>query len=242
MQKRVAVATETPHCSSCMLGHVCFPVGMSPEEALIMDELVQERVRLSRGEHLYDMGDAPKALYAIRVGSIKTQVSNAAGSVQITGFHMPGEIVGMDGLLEEQHDSSAIAMEDSEVCLLPLDDADPLLGSMPSLHRQIRRLMSREITRSHQAMMTLGSLRSPERLATFLLDLSNRYAQRGYASNAFVLRMSREEIGRYLGLTLETVSRLFSRFAQEGVVEVSQRDVRILDQAALHKLAGCVET
>jgi len=200
--------------------------------------LVKERIRLKKGELLYRQGDPLFALYGLRTGSIKTQLEDASGQVQITGFFLPGEVVGLDGMLESQHASNAVAMEDSEVCVVRLEDIDEVSRYAPSLQQQVRRIMSKEISRSHQALLALGSMRSEARLAAFLLNLSQRLSALGYSSTDFVMRMSREEIGNYLGLTLETVSRLFSRFSREGLIWVSQREVKILDMEALKQLAG----
>ncbi|CAB3639385.1 helix-turn-helix domain-containing protein [Achromobacter pestifer] len=238
MQKRVPVAPDAAHCSTCMLGHVCVPVGMAAAEVEKLDELVKERVRLEKGKTLYSLDHPLDAVYGVRFGSIKTQLEDATGQIQITGFHLPGEIVGMDGMLDGKHVSAAVALEDSEVCVIRLSEVDRVAAHLPSLQQQFRRLMSREITRSHQMLASLGSMRSEQRLAAFLLNLSQRYASLGYSSTEFVLRMSREEIGSYLGLTLETVSRLFSRFAREGLIKINQREVRILDLPALKQLLG----
>ena len=141
-------------------------------------------------------------------------------------------------MIEGEHSSSAIAMEDSEVCVVRIEDIDDVSRYVPSLQHQIRRIMSKEIARSHQVLLALGSMRSEQRLAAFLINMSQRLAALGYSSTDFVMRMGREEIGNYLGLTIETVSRLFSRFARDGLIRVSQREVRILDIAALHELVG----
>ena len=238
MQKRVPLPPEAPNCSTCMLGHVCIPVGMAAAEVEQLDELVKERVRVEKGKPLYVLQDALDAVYGVRYGSIKTQIEDAAGHMQITGFHLPGEIVGLDGMLEGKHVSSAVAMEDSEVCVIRLSQIDQVASHLPSLQHQMRRLMSRELSRSYQMLASLGSMRSEQRLAAFLLNLSQRYAALGYSSTEFVLRMSREEIGNYLGLTLETASRLFSRFAREGLIRINQREVRLLDIPALKQLLG----
>jgi CRP/FNR family transcriptional regulator len=140
----------------------------------------------------------------------------------------------MDGI----HSSTAVAMEDSEVCVVKLDDIDEISRYVPTLQHQVRRLMSKEIARSHQVLLALGSMRSEQRLAAFLINLSQRLSALGYSSTEFVMRMSREETGNYLGLTLETVSRLFSRFARDGVIRVNQREIKILDMAALNELVG----
>jgi len=221
-----------------MLSEVCLPLGMARNDVSKLDELIKERIRLPKGTALFHLGDKTEAVYGIRSGSIKTQLEDASGQVQITGFLLPGEILGMDGLLDNTHASHAIALEDSEVCVIRLDEMDNLSLQLPVLQQQFRRLMSKEINRSHQLVMSLGALRSEQRLAAFLLNLSNRLAALGYSPYEFVLRMSREEIGNYLGLTLETVSRLFSRFAREGLLKIQQREVHIIDMQALRVLAG----
>lgn len=238
MLKRVPVTSESTHCSTCMMGSVCLPVGMPLSEVAKLDELVKERLRVEKGQPLFQHGTALDALFALRTGSIKTQIIEASGQQQITGFYLPGEIVGLDGMLDGIHSSTAIAMEDSEVCIVKLEDIDEISRYVPSLQHQVRRLMSKEIARSHQVLLALGSMRSEQRLAAFLINLSQRLAALGYSSTDFIIRMSREEIGNYLGLTLETVSRLFSRFAREGVIRVNQREVKILDMAALNELVG----
>jgi CRP/FNR family transcriptional regulator len=221
-----------------MMGNVCLPAGMPMHEVEQLDSLVKERVRLQKGQILYQQGQVLDALYGLRLGSIKTQLEEASGHVQISGFFLPGEIIGLDGMPENAHASNAVAMEDSEVCVIYLKDVDDIARYVPSLQGQVRRVMSKEIARSHQVLVALGSMRSEARVASFLLNLSQRLAALGYSSTDFVMRMSREEIGNYLGLTLETVSRLFSRFARDGLIRVSQREVQILDLSALKELAG----
>uniref|UniRef100_UPI003340D546 helix-turn-helix domain-containing protein n=1 Tax=Castellaniella defragrans TaxID=75697 RepID=UPI003340D546 len=238
MLRRVPVTSELTRCSTCMLNAICLPLGMPRAEMAKMDELIKERIRLSKSSALYHLGDPVDAIYGIRSGSFKTQLEDAGGQVQITGFLLPGEILGLDSLMNNQHVSHAIALEDSEVCVIYISEMDRLSLQLPSLQLQLRRLMSKEINRSHQLLLALGSLRSEQRLAAFLLNLSQRLQLLGYSPYEFILRMSREEIGNFLGLTLETVSRLFSRFARDGLIRVQQREVHILDMGALHILAG----
>ncbi len=221
-----------------MLSEICLPLGMARHDVAKLDELIKERIRVSKGSALFRLGDKVEAVYGVRSGSLKTQLEDASGQVQITGFLLPGEIIGMDGLLENTQQSHAIALEDSEVCVIRIDEMDYLASHIPVLNHQFRRLMSKEINRSHQLVMSLGAMRSEQRLAAFLLNLSQRLAALGYSANEFVLRMSREEIGNYLGLTLETVSRLFSRFAREGLLHIQQRQVLIVDMQTLRGLAG----
>lgn len=221
-----------------MLSEICLPLGMARHDVSKLDELIKERIRVPKGSVLFHLGDKTEAVYGIRSGSMKTQLEDANGQVQITGFLLPGEILGMDGLLENIQASHAIALEDSEVCVIRIDELDMLSQHIPILQQQLRRLMSKEINRSHQLVMSLGGLRSEQRLAAFLINLSQRLFTLGYSSSEFMLRMSREEIGNYLGLTLETVSRLFSRFAREGVLHIQQRQVQIIDMQTLRTLAG----
>lgn len=238
MSKRIDVTPDATHCSTCMLSEICLPEGMAHVDVAKLDELVKTRIRIPRGKALFHLGDPADAVYGIRFGSLKTQLEDSTGHVQITGFLLPGEIIGLDGLVDNRHVSHAVALEDSEVCVIRIDDMDDLTRHFPVLQHQFRKLMSKEISRSHQMVRALGSLRSEQRLAAFLLNLSQRLANLGYSPNEFLLRMSREEIGNYLGLTLETVSRLFSRFARDGLIKINQREVRILDLPALKQLLG----
>ncbi len=218
------------------MGQLCLPVGMSQQDLVKMDTLVQERIRVHKGETLYRMGEPLTAVYAIRFGTLKTHVTMEDGRTQITGFHLPGEVVGLDGLSEMQHASDATALEDTEVCVVRFDDLQTLSGTLPSLQQQFLRLMSKEISQDQVMLITLGSMRAEERLAAFLVNMSERLSMRGYSSSEFVLRMSREEIGSYLGLKLETVSRLFSRFAEAGLIQIRQRHVKLVDMEGVKQV------
>jgi CRP/FNR family transcriptional regulator len=165
-------------------------------------------------------------------------VTSEDGREQVAGYYMLGEIVGMDGVGTSVHGCEAIALEDTEVCVLPYDRLEELARAVPALQKNLHQFLAQEISRDHSLMLLLGSMRAEERLATFLLNLSDRYRRRGYSSTDFVLRMTREEIGSYLGLKLETVSRLFSHFQREGLLKIQGRDVSLLDLAALKQLIG----
>lgn len=203
-----------------------------------MDALVQDRVRVRKGDTLFRLGDPLVALYAIRFGTLKTHVTMEDGRSQVTGFYLPGEVVGFDGLQQMKHTSDATALEDTEVCVVRYDEMQRISSSLPSLQHQFMRLMSKEITQDQVMLITLGSMRAEERLAGFLVNLSERLAARGYSPSEFVLRMSREEIGSYLGLKLETVSRLFSRFAEAGLIQVRQRHVKLIDMTGIRQVFG----
>lgn len=214
------------------------PMGLSDGDLGKLDELVTQRRRIKRGSALFSNGDKFSALYAIRVGFFKTCVTTEGGRDQVTGFQMAGEIMGLDGIVGDRHTCDAVALEDAEVCVMPYDRIEDLSRDVPALQTHVHRIMSREIVRDHGVMLLLGSMRAEERLAAFLLNLVQRLQARGFSSSELVLRMTREEIGSYLGLKLETVSRTFSKFAEEGIVEVKQRHVRILSSDALRAIVN----
>ena len=234
----VSVAQLRTHCLTCSMREMCLPVGLAMDELKQVDAFVAVRKKLSKGERLYSTGQPFSALYAVRVGSLKTVVPTDDGREQVAGYHMRGEIIGLDGIGLDRHGCDAVALEDSEACVLPFGELESLARLVPALQRNLHRFLSREIARDHGLMLMLGSLRTEERLATFLLNLSERYARRGYSPVEFVLRMTREEIGSYMGLTLETVSRLFSRFQRQGMIQVQGRTIRILDIDALRRVCG----
>ena len=223
-------------CSQCNLRELCLPFGLDPREVNQLDELVGSRRKIKRQQHLYRSGDPFEAIYAIRAGSFKTDVILEDGRDQVTGFQMTGEVLGLDGISGEQHSCNAIALEDSEVCVIPFSRLEELSRQVESLQHQFHKIMSREIVRDHGVMMLLGSMRAEERLAAFLLNLTQRLQARGFSASSLILRMTREEIGSYLGLKLETVSRTFSKFQDDGLLEVKQRHIRILDEAGLRQL------
>lgn len=223
-------------CSNCNLRELCMPLGLNDLELAKVDELVSLRRRLKRGEHLYRVGQPFDAIYAIRSGFFKTDVLVEDGRDQVTGFQMTGELLGLDGISSEAHTCNAVALEDSEVCPIPFSHLEGLSREIHTLQHHFHKVMSREIVRDHGVMMLLGMMRAEERLAAFLLNLSQRFTARGYSPAEFNLRMTREEIGSYLGLKLETVSRTFSRFQEEGLIAVQQKNVRILNIPGLQKL------
>jgi CRP/FNR family transcriptional regulator len=223
-------------CSNCNLRELCLPVGLSAEELEKVDGLVSTRQRVHRGEQLYRAGAPFEAIYAIRSGFFKTDILFEDGRDQVTGFQMAGELLGLDGIGTELHTCNATALEDSEVCAIPFNLLEGLSREIQNLQHHFHKVMSREIVRDHGVMMLLGTMRSEERLAAFLLNLSQRFTARGFSQAEFFLRMTREEIGSYLGLKLETVSRAFSKFQDEGLISVQQKHIRILDIPGLRAL------
>ena len=220
-------------CSSCNLRELCLPVGLSHEDLERLDGMVETRKHVPRGDALFRSGDRFQSLYAVRTGFFKTSVSSEDGRDQVTGFQMAGELLGLDGIGSDRHACDAVALEDSQVCVIPFGQLEQLSRDFSTLQHQLHRIMSREIVRDHGVMLLLGSMRAEERLAAFLLNLTQRLQARGFSGSSVVLRMTREEIGSYLGLKLETVSRAFSKFQEEELISVQQKHIRILDVEGL---------
>jgi CRP/FNR family transcriptional regulator, anaerobic regulatory protein len=225
-------------CSSCNLRELCLPMGLNAQEMGQLDTLISTRKRVKRGDALFSVGDRFTSLYAIRSGFFKTCVTTADGRDQVTGFQMAGEIIGLDGIVSDRHACDAVALEDAEVCVMPFDQVEELSRQFTPLQHHVHRIMSREIVRDHSVMLLLGSMRAEERLAAFLLNLVQRLQARGFSPSEFNLRMTREEIGSYLGMKLETVSRTFSKFVDDGIVDVKQRYVHVKDPEALRRIVN----
>lgn len=223
-------------CADCNLRELCLPAGLTNEELDQIESMVNVRRKIRRGDTLYRSGDPFDAVYAIRSGFFKSRVTYEDGRDQVTGFSMVGEILGMDGIGQGTHHCDAVALEDSEVCSIPYVRLEEMSREINGLQRNFHRLMSREIVRESGVMMLLGVMRAEERIAAFLLNLSQRLNTRGYSPLEFHLRMTREEIGSYLGLQLETVSRAFSKLHKDGLIEVEQKFVRICNIEGLKKI------
>jgi CRP/FNR family transcriptional regulator len=230
------VAPLKTSCSSCHLRDLCLPCGMNSPDVERLDSLMFGRRRVLAGQTLYREGDKFQFIYAVRAGTLKSSLMLADGREQVSGFHIAGELVGLDGAAQGHHASATMALEDTEICAIPYSHlTDVAANASGGMQHIITRLMSREIMREHSLMMLLGSMNAEERLAAFLVNLSQRYAARGYSDREFHLRMSRAEIGSYLGMKLETVSRTFSAFQAQRFLEVDKRHVRIIDMEGLKR-------
>jgi CRP/FNR family transcriptional regulator len=225
-------------CSNCNMRELCMPVGLSNDELNRIDDLVTTRRKIKRGDTLFHNGERFTNLFAIRTGFFKTCIASEDGRNQVTGFQMAGEIIGLDGIVNDTHTCDAVALEDAEVCVMPFDRIEEISREVNSLQRHVHKIMSREIVREHGVILFLGSMRAEERLAAFLLNLVQRLHARGFSQSELLLRMSREEIGSYLGMKIETVSRTFSKFVEDGIVEVKQRNIRILKSDALKEIVN----
>ena len=223
------VSSLKTQCSTCHLRDLCLPCGMIGSDLDRLDALMFARRKVKAGQTLYLEGERFLSIYAVRSGTFKSSLTLVDGREQISGFHMAGELMGLDGVANGTHASSATALEDSEICAIPYSHLTDLAVGSSGLQQVVGRLMSREIVREHSLMLLLGSMNAEERLAAFLLNLSQRLKARGYSAIEFHLRMSRAEIGSYLGMKLETVSRTFSAFQQQHLLGVDKRHIRIID-------------
>ena len=226
------------HCQTCSLSSLCLPVSLQKDEVEKLDNIIEKSRPLHKGDLLFRQGEPLKSIYALRAGSVKTFTVTHDGEEQINGFYFPGELVGLAAIDEGEYPMSAKMMETTTVCEIPYDRLDELLGQMPELRRSMMRTMGREIRDDQQMMMLLSRKTAEQRIATFLLKISSRYQARGYSATQFRLSMSRNEIGNYLGLAVETVSRIFTRFASSGMVRVEGKEIELLDLAALNEASG----
>lgn len=225
-------------CADCSLRMLCLPAGVSRDDIGRLDEIVRARVPLDRGDALFRAGDPFASVFVIRSGSVRTARLGNEGDVQVIGFHLPGELAGLEGISGDVHHCDAVALERTSVCAVPLAQLEHVAARIPALQQQFHRIMSREITQAHEHLMALGRRTARARVALFLHSLSERLEHAGFNGSEFRLSMSREDIASYLGLALETVSRLLTRLADDGVIAVERRRLRILDPAALAAAAG----
>ena len=229
----ISLTTLKAACSECSLRDLCLPVNLDDDDMRTLEASVKSHRKLSKGEFLYRVGDPFRSLFAIRSGSTKNCEITADGSVQITGFHLAGELLGMDAISSERHPCDVVALEITEICELPFAKLETLAREMPGLQHQLLRLMSREIADEEIQLVMLGRMKAEERLAAFLLSFSRRLQRLGNSSTVLRLPMSRQDLGDYLGLALETVSRLFSRFQEDKLIIVQGRNIKLLDAARL---------
>ena len=229
-------------CQNCTLSDLCLPHGMNRDDLERLDSIVVRHRPMQSGQHLFRPGDASHALFAVRSGALKSYCITEDGEEQVLGFALPGELSGMDGLGGNTYASAAVVLETSSICELPFDRLQGLCQELPGLHRQMMALLAREITADQHMLMLLGKRSAEERLASFLLSLSKRYRSRSLSATEFNLPMSRQDIGNYLGLAIETVSRLFAQFQERNMLQVNRRQVRILDLDQLRSLVEpCVQ-
>lgn len=226
------------NCQDCGFSQLCLPFSLNDAEMTKLDDIIQRKRPLHKGDMLFEAGSLQKSLFAIRTGSFKTFTLTDQGEQQITGFHLPGDIVGFDGLHNQLHPSYAEALETAMVCEIPIPNLETLLDQLPRLRQQMMRLMSQDIQADQQMMLLLNRKTAEQKLATFLSQLAQRFASRGFSATAFRLTMTRSDIGNYLGLTVETISRLLSKLDKEQLIQVDGKLITLKDQAALSKLGS----
>ncbi|ACA31093.1 FNR family transcription factor [Histophilus somni] len=226
------------HCQACSISQLCIPFMFNEHELDQLDNIIERKKPIQKSQILFKAGDELISLYAIRSGSIKSYTIGETGEEQITAFHLPGDLVGFDAINGMRHFSFAQALETSMVCEIPFDILDDLSGKMPKLRQQIMRLMSHEIKTDQEMILLLSKMSAEERLAAFIHNLSNRYSARGFSAREFRLTMTRSDIGNYLGLTVETISRLLGRFQKNGLLSVQGKYITINNMSELSTLAG----
>ena len=237
-EKRVQSGNCSIHCQDCSISQLCIPFTLNESELDQLDQIIERKKPIQKGQELFKAGDELKSLYAIRSGTVKSYTITEQGDEQITAFHLTGDLVGFDAITGDKHPSFAQALETSMVCEIPYETLDDLSGKMPKLRQQIMRLMSNEIKDDQEMILLLSKKNAEERLGAFLFNLSTRFSQRGFSPREFRLTMTRGDIGNYLGLTVETISRLLGRFQKSGILSVKGKYITILDHDALMELAG----
>lgn len=224
-------------CQNCGLYQLCLPMGLNSADTIQLDHYVKRKRTIKRGQALYLAGDEFAYAYVIRSGSVKTCISTDDGRLQIIGFHIPGELLGLNAIDENRHNCEAVALETTSVCEISVKCFEELAQQIPSVHYQMLRMMSKEIKHNQELMLLLGKKNAEERLATYLLSLSRRFAMRNYSPTQFNLSMSRGDIGSYLGIAEETVCRLFTRFQEEGMLSSERRLIVLKDIKRLSSIA-----
>lgn len=239
--ERRAKGSCTISCNNCSISQLCLPFSLNGQEMDKLDEIIERKKPLHKGDYLFESGAPLNAIYAVRSGSFKSYTLSEQGDEQITGFHLAGDMVGFDAISKMTHQSFSQALETSMVCEIPFETLDELAGKLPKLRQQIMRLMSNEISYDQEMLLLLNKKSAEERLASFIFNLSERFGERGFSRKEFRFTMTRGEIGNYLGLTVETISRLLSRFQKAGFIKVEGKFITIIDNEALIKAAAIVK-
>ncbi len=235
-------AAQPSACDLCRLTAVCLPDGLSLSERSEFTAMIAQYRKIKAAEVLYRAGEPFTHLYSVKTGVFKTVVLLDDGREQITGFRLPGDTLGVDAISYSVHASNAVALEDARVCAIPFTRLSRMSRQSAPVQNHLHRLLAREVIGDQDLMLLLGRMHAEERLAAFLLNLSRRYEARGQSHSEFTLAMAREDIGNYLGLTLETVSRCFSRLKAAGLIEIDNRHVHILQHEGLRRVIGARQT
>ena len=237
-RKVIDLPSSNVTCNECSLHQLCLPQSINGNELDKLDNIIERKKPLKRNEYLFQVGSPFDSIYVVRSGSLKTYSPTIDGQEQVTGFHLPGELLGLDAIGSGQHPCVAKALETTSVCEIPFESLEELTQTMPTLQHQLLRLMSKEIFDDQELMLLLGKKTAEARLSAFLLSISLRFKQRGFSSTEFYLSMSRNDIANYLGLAVETVSRMFTRFQEDGIINAERKHIVINDWDTLQQLAG----
>jgi CRP/FNR family transcriptional regulator len=241
MKKRARVirlAGYKVSCQNCSLADLCLPRGLPPEQLAELDSIIKRRAPLPHRECLFSAGEKCRFLYAVRSGAVKSWVTSPNGDERIIGFHLPGELVGVDALDDGHHSCTAAALESTSVCRVPLEALNALASTYPNINAQVQRLFGEVLTQANELLVLLGKKSAAERMASFLLNLSGRLERRGFSHREFSLTMTRHDIGNYLGLALGTVCRLLAELQEAGVLSVRRRYIHIHDVDSLRAIVG----
>lgn len=228
-------------CKECSLHQLCLPRSINGSDLEKLDSIIERKKPLKRNEHLFQVGSSFHSIYVVRSGSLKTYSPTVDGQEQVTGFHLPGELLGLDAIGKGRHPCAAKALETTSVCEVPFEHLEGLSQELPTLQHQLLRLMSKEIFDDQELMLLLGKKTAEARLSAFLLSISLRFKQRGFSSVEFYLSMSRNDIANYLGLAVETVSRMFTRFQEDGLIEAERKHIIIKNRENMRQIAGMNE-
>jgi CRP/FNR family transcriptional regulator len=238
MQSKPHSFSQNPiSCDSCSLNNVCLPSGLTSEELKLLESAIDKTVRIEKKKSLFSSNDKIDGIYAVKSGSIKSAISNLDGQEQVLEFHLPGDMLGFDAFNSGIHTCDATALEDTFLCKIPIDTFDDLCERLPGLRRELRHQVGKEIAHNQSLLLSLGQQQTDERLATFLLKISEHYQSRGFSNKEFVIPMSRQDLSNYLGMAVETLSRVISRMTETGLIKIDRRMVVISNIDKLHKLA-----
>jgi len=225
-------------CNDCSLNKICLPNGLSEQEIKQLESIIDKTTKLKKKDIVFKSNDEITGVYAVKSGSIKTSISNANGQEQVLEFHLPGDMFGFDAFNVNIHICDAVALEDTFICKIPIDAFDNLCNQFPNLRKEMRHQVGKEIEHNQRLLLALGQQQTDERLASFLLQISNHFQARGFSSKEFSLPMPRQDLSNYLGMAVETLSRIISRMTENGLIQIDHRVVHIVDNDKLQLLAN----
>ena len=224
-------------CDACSLNNICLPYGLSASEITELESSIDKTIKVKKKDAIFRTNQEMEGIFAVKSGAIKTSIANEDGQEQVLEFHFPGDMLGFDAFNTGHHSCDAIALEDTLLCKIPVNVFDNLCERLPGLRKELRRQVGKEIAHNQHLLLSLGQQQTDERLANFLLLVSKHYQSRGFSNKEFVLPMSRQDLSNYLGMAVETLSRIISRMTDDKIIKVERRMVIISDIKKLEALA-----